>query len=113
MQFDVRVVVDAKDTLAFMKQLCTAKPHNFSGWKGTEPAQKYLHNQITILETSTAPVDPEAFEHTVYRYGDAQVVELDLICEYLFNKAAYEDVKPKQVKDDITAAVEAATKKKR
>jgi hypothetical protein len=113
MQFDARVVVNAKDTLAFMKQLCTAKQHSFSGWKGTEPAQKYLHNQITILESSTAPVDPEAIEHTVYRYGDAQVVELDLICEYLFNKAAYEGVKPQQVKDDITAAVEAATKKKR
>lgn len=113
MQFDVRVVVNAKDTLAFMKQLCTAKPHRFSGWKGTEPVQTYLHNQITILESSTAPVDLEAVEHMVYRYGDAQVVELDLICEYLFNKAAYENVKPKQVKDDIISAVEAATKGKK
>ena len=112
MQFDVRVVVNARDTLAFMKQLCTAKEHKFAGWKGTEPVQKYGHNQITILESTTAPVDPEGPEHMVYRYGDAQVVELDLICEYLFSRAAYEDVKPKQVKDDITTAVEAGTKKK-
>lgn len=113
MQFNVRTVVDAKDALAFMKQLCTAKPHKFSGWKGNEPAQTYLHNQITILESGTAPVDPETPEHMAYRYGDAQVVELDLICEYVFNKAAYEAVKPQQVKTDITTALESGAKKKR
>jgi hypothetical protein len=113
MQFDVRVIVDTKSTLAFMKQLCAAKSHKFSGWKGNEPPQTYLHNQITILESSTAPVDPEAVEHMAYKYGDSQVVELDLICEYLFSKAAYENVKPQQVKDDITTAVESAAKKKK
>ncbi len=113
MHFNVRTIVEARSALPFMKQLCTAKPHNFSGWKGNEPAQKYLHNQITILESSTAPVDPERIEHLVYRYGDAQVVELDLICEYVLNKAAYEGVKPKQVKDDITTAIESATKGKK
>jgi len=112
MQFDVRVVVNAKDTLAFMKQLCTAKEHKFAGWKGNEPAQKFAHNQITILESTTAPVDPEGMEHMAYRYGDAPVVELDLICEYLFSKAAYENVKPEQVKTDIVDAVDAGTKKK-
>jgi hypothetical protein len=113
MQFDVRVIVGAKDTLPFMKQLCTAKAHKFSGWKGDQPAQTYLHNQITILESTTSPVDPEFPEHMVHRYGDAQVVELEVICEYLFNKAAYEDIKPQQVKDDIVAAVESATKGKK
>ena len=113
MHFNVRVIVNAGDMLAFMKQLCTAKEHKFSGWKGNEPVQKYLHNQITVLESSTAPVDPESYEHMAYRYGDAQVVDLDLICEYVLNKAAYEKVKPKQVQDDITAALEKATKKKR
>ncbi|MBN1508424.1 MAG: hypothetical protein JW955_16365 [Sedimentisphaerales bacterium] len=112
MQFDVRVIVDAKDTLAFMKQLCTAKPHKFSGWKGNEPPRTYLHNQITILESGMAPVDPEAIEHTAYKYGNSQVTELDLICEYIFSKAAYESIKPQQVKDDITAAIESGTKKR-
>lgn len=111
MHFDVRTIVNARDTLAFMKQLCTAKSHQFNGWKGNEPVQTYLHNQITVLESSTAPVDPEGMEHMAYRYGDAQVVELDLICEYVLNKAAYETIKPKQVKEDITAAVEKATSK--
>jgi hypothetical protein len=112
MQFDVRVIVEARSTLAFMKQLCTAKPHKFTGWKGNDPPQTYLHNQITILESSTAPVDPEANEHMAYKYGNSEVAELDLICEYLLSKAAYEDIKPQQVKDDITTAIESASKKK-
>jgi len=44
---------------------------------------------------------------------DAQVVELDLICEYVLNKAAYESIKPRQVKEDITTAIENATKGKK
>jgi hypothetical protein len=110
--FDVRVVVEAKSAMAFMKQLCTAKSHEFRGWKNNEPLQKLEHNQITILETSTVPVDLQTPVHNIHRYGDAPTVELDLICEYLFDKPTYEGMKPKQVKDDITSAVEAATKTK-
>jgi hypothetical protein len=113
MQFNLRVIVNAKDTLAFMKQLCTAKEHNFAGWKGDQPVQKYLHNQITVLESTSAPVDAEDPDHMAYRYGDAQVVDLDLICEYLFCKAAYDTVKPKQVQEDITKAGEADAKGKK
>jgi hypothetical protein len=112
-QFDVRVVVEAKSAMAFMKQLCSAKPHQFKGWKGKDPVQKLQHNQITILESSTVPVDPQGPEHTVYRYGDAPAVELDLICEYLFDKPTYEEVKPQQVKDDIVNAAQAGTSKRR
>jgi hypothetical protein len=112
MHFNVRVVVDAKDAMSFMKQLCIAKEHTFRGWKGGDPAQRYLHNQITILESSTAPVDPQDFDHDAYRYGDAPAVELDLICEYLFDKPAYESMKPQQVKDDIISASEPANKRR-
>ncbi|MBN2133481.1 MAG: hypothetical protein JW741_28535 [Sedimentisphaerales bacterium] len=98
--FNVRVVVQAKDTMAFMKQLCSAKEHQFRGWKGDQPPQTFAHNQISILESGTSPVVLETVDHSLYRYGDAPVVELDLICEYLFNKSAYDDVKPQLVKDD-------------
>jgi hypothetical protein len=110
--FDVRVVVEAKSAMAFMKQLCSAKTHRFNGWKNEGPAQTLQHNQITILESSTIPVDPQGFEHALYRYGDAPAVELDLICEYLFDKPAYEGQKPEQVKEDITSALEGAAKKR-
>jgi len=29
------------------------------------------------------------------------VVELDLICEYLFNKSSYEEIKPESVKKEL------------
>jgi hypothetical protein len=111
-QFEVRVVVEAKAAMAFMKQLCAAKPHQFNGWKNEGPLQKLQHNQITILESSTVPIAPDNPEHVVYRYGDAPAVELDLICEYLFDKPAYEYPKPQQVKDDIVSAAESGTKKR-
>jgi len=98
--FDVRLVVAAKDVLAFMEELCSAKEHTFRGWYGDEPAKKYRHNQITVLESSISPVEQTDYQHDMYRYGDDPVVDLDLICEYIFQKAAYEDVKPQQVKDD-------------
>jgi len=98
--FDVRAIVAAKDALAFMEELCSAKEHTFRGWDGDEPGKKYEHNQITVLESSMSPVEPGDYQHDLYRYGDDPVVDLDLICEYTFQKAAYEDVKPQQVKDD-------------
>ena len=37
--------------------------------------------------------------HNFYWYGDDDVAEVELTCEYLFNKKGYEDVKPQSVKD--------------
>ena len=34
----------------------------------------------------------------MYRYGQDAVVELDLICEYLFEKAGYEAIVPEAIK---------------
>jgi len=101
MQFEVRVIVSAADVMRFMQALCSAKPHQFRGWLGQDPVQKYQHNQITILESSINPVDRESFEHSSYQYGDGEVVDLDLVCEYLFCVKAYDKIMPKQVKDDI------------
>ncbi len=106
--FNVRVVIRADDVMAFMQRLCSAKEHRFLGFYGDLPAQTCKHNQITVLESNIAPVNRVGYEHDLYRYGDDAVVELDLICEYIFQKAAYEDIKPQLVKDDI---VEAATAK--
>lgn len=100
-QFSVQAVVGANDVMGFMQELCSAKEHKFSGWKGNEPVRTYRHNQITVLETNIGPVEPQSFEHDLYKYGDAPVVELNLTCEYIFNQTAYEDLKPQQVKDDL------------
>ncbi len=106
--FNVRLVIRADDVMPFMQRLCSAKEHKFRGFYADLPEQTYKHNQITVLESNIAPVNREGYEHDLYRYGDDAVVELDLICEYIFQKAAYEDVKPQLVKNDI---VEAATAK--
>lgn len=106
MHFDVRVIVAADDVMSFMEELCRAKTHRFRGLYGDEPVQTFKHNQITVLESSIAPIDREGFEHSAYRYGDNAVVELDLICEYVFQKAGYEQIKPQLVKDDILATEE-------
>jgi hypothetical protein len=47
------------------------------------------------------PVEQTDYQHDLYRYGDKPVVDLDLICEYVFQKDAYEEIKPQQVKDDM------------
>jgi len=39
-----------------------------------------------------------ATSHDLHRYGQEAVVELDLICEYLFEKAGYEPIVPESVK---------------
>jgi hypothetical protein len=99
--FKVAVVVSAKTVLPFMQKLCGAKRHKFRGWDSNEQEQVFKHNQITILEYKIASVDREDRNHEYYRYGKDAVVELDLACEYVFSKDAYEAVKPEAVKRSV------------
>jgi len=104
--FRVRVVVSANAVLPFMKELCSAKEHKFRGYPtGDGPEQTFKHNQITILESSIKAIEPESQDHFYYRYGDDATVDLDLICEYVFNKAGYEPIKPQAIKDELKAEI--------
>jgi hypothetical protein len=96
--FNVAVVVSAKAVLPFMQQLCSAKQHKFRGFSGKEQEQVFKHNQITILESNIRSIDREDTVHNLYRYGEDAVVELNLICEYIFNKNGYDEIKPESVK---------------
>jgi len=100
--FHVAVVVGTKAVLPFMQKLCSAKQHKFRGFSGEEQEQPFKHNQITILESNISPIDREDATHHLYRYGDDAVVELDLICEYIFDKKGYDDIKPELVKKSLT-----------
>jgi hypothetical protein len=105
--FNVQVVIEAAQLLPFVQTLCSAKEHRFRGDKGQDPEQKYKHNQITVLETVVRPIEPRDNNHTLYRYGDRPVVELELICEYLFNRTpAYDGLKPKVALDDLKPVTE-------
>lgn len=96
--FNISVVVSAKAVLPFMQQLCSAKRHKFKGWSGEEQEQIFKRNQITILRSQIKPVDMEDEVHDLYRYGEDAVIKLDLICEYIFNKNGYEEIKPESIK---------------
>jgi hypothetical protein len=51
------------------------------------------------LESNIKPIDQKDEIHNLYRYGDDDaVVELDLACEYIFDKKGYDEIKPEQVK---------------
>ena len=92
--FNVAVVVRTKDILPFIQQLCSAKEHTHNG-------DVFKHNQITVLETKFYPVGPQDIFHMLYSYGDDSVVELDLVCEYIFKKKGYEEIKPESVKETL------------
>ncbi|UCG59382.1 MAG: hypothetical protein JSU70_07690 [Phycisphaerales bacterium] len=98
--FSTIAVVRADAVLKFTEELCSAKEHKFRGLSGTEPEQTFQHNQITVLESDVRAVE-EGPSHDYYRYGDDAVVELDLICEYIFNREGYKDSIPKVVTDEV------------
>lgn len=104
-QFQFTVVVDRRATLSFMEQLCTAKEHIFRGFSGNEPPGNFRHNQITILE---ADIQPVSFgrEHELYRYGETAVAELKIICEYVFDRPGYDEIKPEFIKNPAQQVVE-------
>ncbi len=101
--FELMAVVSAKSVVEFMRELCSGKEHIFRGYDGTEPAKRFVHNQITILESNISPVDKDSDEHYLYRYGDDAVVEVDVICEYIFNRAGCDVLKPESVKKALEA----------
>ena len=97
--FNVRVVVAADAVLQFTQELCSAKEHIVRGSSEYIQGEKYAkHNQITILEARIASVDREDEDHSLYRYGEDAVVELNLICEYVFSTKGYDELKPVSVK---------------
>ena len=104
--FDVVVVISTKAILSFMQQLCSAKQHKFRGFSGEEQEQIFKHNQITILESNIRSIDREDRTHDLYRYGEDAVVELDLICEYIFDRNGYDEIKPESVKRESASEEE-------
>jgi inorganic pyrophosphatase len=98
--FSVAVIARANDVLKFMDALCSEKQHYFTGYKGNEPPQQLKHNQITILQSNIEPVDRESQNHLRYRYGQDAIVQLNLICEYIFNKEGYDIIKPNSIKQE-------------
>jgi hypothetical protein len=96
--FAFSAIVSSKAVEPFMKELCSQKTHVFKGWSGQEQPQQFVHNQITILTSSVEPVMP-ATAADRYRYGDDAAVQLNLVCEYIFNKVGYAAIRPTLISD--------------
>ena len=77
-------------------------------FSGDEPEQTFKHNQITVLETKYRSVEEDPY--SLYDYGEDVVVELDLICEYIFNRKGYEEIKPEAVKKALKAEEQTAVR---
>ncbi|MDT8302058.1 MAG: hypothetical protein RQ760_11285 [Sedimentisphaerales bacterium] len=107
LQFNVSCVINIKSIMPFLKELCSAKEHKFRGFAGDQPEQTFKHNQITVLESKFRSIEDDPY--SLYDFGDDPVVELDLICEYIFNPEGYEEIKPETVKAAIAAAAETKT----
>ena len=101
-----------------MRELCSEKPHTFrEGFKVDGDEKESRHNQITVLQSELRIIDKKSEEHGLYRYGDEAVVWVDLVCEYLFNRAGYDSIKPNPIKERLeqgsdTAASDSKKKKK-
>lgn len=95
--FKVTFVVVSGDTMRLIRELCSAKEHEYVDKSGQ--TQHYKHNQISVLGMVKKSVDMKSDEHKYYRYGDENVSEVELTCEYLFNKKGYDDIKPQSVKE--------------
>lgn len=99
--FGMAVVVDARKVLWFMEQLCSEKTHVFKGFDGDQPPREFKRNQITILESSARSFQQEMGPHMLYRYGNNPVVELNLVCEYVFDANAYQPIVPEVVANTL------------
>jgi len=111
--FRISVILSCEEVLHFMQQLCSAKEHTFTGWDNSQPEQHFKHNQITILDYQVVPIDRQSQKHRLYRYGDNAIVQLNLSCEYIFDKKAYDPIKPQAVKDAVKEQLQEAQKSKR
>ncbi len=106
--FKVIILMKSRSVLPFMNELCSAKEHTFKRWSGAEPVQTFRHNQITVLETNINPVIVNtvttrtgASGHELYRYGDDAVVKVELVCEYIFERVGYDEIKPEFIKNPV------------
>ncbi len=106
--FSVSVIVESNAVFSFMKELCREKEHKFYGYDGKAQEETFKHNQITIMQFLQEPIEREGVFHGKYRYGDAAVVKLDLICEYIFHRAGYDNIKPEKVEQLLDPQEEAS-----
>ncbi len=95
--FGIKLVVNTDDLFHFINELCSVKEHKYIDKTGQ--TFNYKHNQISVLDMTVKSVNLNSEEHNLCWYGNSDVSEVRLTCEYLFHKKGYEDVMPKIIKN--------------
>ena len=107
--FRLSVIVRAKDVPNFLQGLCSGKQHKFKGFHNELPQEKsFNHNLITILKTNIDAINLEDKDNRLYRYGPDAAVKVELLCEYVFDKKGYDEVKPASVQKKLEAMIKRA-----
>jgi hypothetical protein len=101
--FSMVVVLSTKAIVPFMRELCSVKDHSFRGFTGQEPEKIFKHNQITILESRVKPAVTLINNEPYYKYGADSIAEVEMVCEYIFNKQGYDAIKPESIKGPSAA----------
>lgn len=109
--FAVSVIVDNRFVLAFIKELCSEKPHRYRTdfLETGEVVENARHNQITVLQNTMKVVNPQAPEHELYRYGKGAAIQLDLVCEYQFYRKSYDSIKPEPIQKRLGVTVDSSS----
>lgn len=92
-QFEVGVIVDS-----------TAIHHVINALQGEKTSQDCERSQITVLQLITNTVDIQAERDAGYYYGSGSLVELRVICEYVFFHQGYAALIPNVVADTLPGA---------
>jgi hypothetical protein len=102
--FSFAVVLRASNLMPFITELCSEKNHTFTGFDGKSPPRQCVRNQITVMGYTAYPVDLTVDEAQFYRYGNDSLYRLNLVCEYIFDRAGYDAVMPEVIKNPPDAA---------
>ncbi len=106
--FAVSVILDSRQLMNFYDELCSKKSHKYRPNHDIRAEfAEAEHNQITILESTAQAIERSDPIHELYRYGDASVMRVDLVCEYLFSREGFEK-KSKENNEEITGTIKPA-----
>lgn len=94
--FGITVVIDTTAINDFMNILQDEKTTPASAENGTGTLRR---SQITVLQCDILPLDNKAAQAERYYYGPGSLAEVQLVCEYIFFRKAYDHLKPQAVKD--------------
>ena len=98
--FSMVVVLSNKAIIPFMRELCSAKEHSL-GIHGPGAGESIQAQPDNHFGEQGKAGEFASSDHRYYRYGAESVVEVEMVCEYIFNKQGYDAIKPESIKSPV------------